>query len=184
MNENTVFSDLIIGVFGGLLAGVLLPWIGTLVRYALGRVLVFRKETNLAGIYDCKYYIPWKAEGDNIIYERIFIFKTGKKYYGYLINNNEDTKYRRLQRPGLRLQGELFVQRYFIGWWSHPLPNDNAHGAFNIRIGLNGQHHEGQWSGESNTYDQILQGRWVWEKNRSIRYGMMKLIWHRLFGNS
>lgn len=182
--ENMAVADLVLGVICGLLAGIILPWLVTIIRYLFGQVIIFRKETNLTGVYDCEYHIPWKPESENIIYERIFIFKVGKKYYGYLINNNEDSKYRRLKRPGLRLQGELFVLRYFIGWWSHPLPDDNTHGAFNIRIDLNGKDHEGQWNGESNTYGCILEGRWVWKKNISVRYGVIKLIFNRIFGNS
>lgn len=182
MFTSPTITNLVIGIIAGVLAGILLPWLGMLMRYAFGRVLVFKKETNLTGVYDCEYLIPWKPEGDNLIFERIFIFQIGKKYYGYLINNNENEKFRSLTRPGLRLQGEFFVQRYFIGWWSHPLPDDNTFGAFNIKIDLGGKMHKGQWNGESNTHGRILEGRWIWTKV-PVKYGMIKLIWHRLTGN-
>ena len=183
MGETNTITNLVIGIFAGVFAGILLPWLSMFLRYVFGRVLVFRRITNLTGVYDCEYHIPWKPKGDNIIYERIFIFRTGKKYYGFLINNTDDERYRNLPKPGLRLQGELFVERYFIGWWSHPLPDDNTYGAFNLRIDLGGKLHEGQWNGESSTYNRILEGRWVWKKNTQAKYGIMKLMWHLMLGN-
>lgn len=182
MEEPSIASNLLIGIVASFLAGILLPSIVNILRYALGKMLGSKKQTDVSGVYDCEYHIHWKPEGSNIIYERIFVFRIGKKFYGYLINNPDDTKYRKLPRPGRRLQGELFVERYFIGWWSHPLPDDNTYGAFNIRIDLGGQMHEGQWNGESNTYNRILEGRWIWWKNPTVKYGMIKLLYQRLFG--
>jgi hypothetical protein len=184
MVEGTMIGALVLGVIASFLAGILLPSIINFFRYTFGRVLVIRKETDITGVYDCEYHIHWKPEGQNIIYERIYIFRIGNKFYGYVINNSEDQRFRCLPKPGLRVKGELFIQRYFIGWWSHPLPDDNTYGAFNLRIDIGGKCHEGQWNGESDTYNRILEGRWVWKKNRTVKYGMLKLLTQRIFGAS
>gem|GEM_PF-5317996 len=63
------------------------------------------------------------------------------------------------------------------------MPDDNTYGAFNIRIDLGGKLHEGQWNGESSTYNRILEGRWIWRKNTKLKYGMFRLIFHMLLGS-
>ena len=180
--EESIVSTLTIGIMGSFIAGILLPSIIKSFHYTLGRLLGSRKSTDVSGVYDCEYHIPWKPEGSNIILERIFIFRIGKRFYGYLINNPSDDMFRRLPKPGKRLEGELFVQRYFIGWWSHPMPDDNTYGAFNIRLDPGGKKHEGQWNGESSTYNRVLEGRWIFKKNSDVKYGMAKLIFQRLMG--
>jgi len=180
--EDNIFSTLTVGIIASFIAGILLPTLIKGVHYSLGRLLGARKPTNISGVYDCEYHIPWKPEGSNIIYERILILKVGRKFYGYLINNLGDERYRRLSRPGKRLEGELFFEQYFIGSWSHPLPEDNTAGAFNMKIDLSGKTHNGQWNGESSTYKRILEGRWIWRKNSQVRYGVRMLIKEMYFG--
>jgi hypothetical protein len=180
MEENT-FSTLTIGIAGSFIAGILLPTLIKAIYYFLGRILGARKPTDISGVYDCEYHIPWKPEGSNIIFERILILKIGRKFYGYLINNPDDSQYRRLENPGRRLVGELFVEQFFIGSWSHPLPDDRTAGAFNMKIDLSGRVHTGQWNGESSTYKRILEGRWIWRKNTSVRYGAIRLVKEMIF---
>ncbi|WP_319765311.1 hypothetical protein [Maridesulfovibrio sp.] len=174
-------SEFFVGILGGIIAGLLVPWLVIMFRYMSGLVLIFRKEANIAGVYDCEYYIPWKPDGENVIYERIVLFKLGKHYYGFLINNSDDPRYRKLEKPGLRLKGEVFIYRNFIGWWIHPYTGDNTHGAFNIEIDVGGKVHQGKWNGESTTYNKILEGRWIW-KRTGVHYSVFKLIKNRFFG--
>lgn len=174
--------NIVLGVIASVIAGIMLPTTIRAFEYFVSKLFGRAKHAGLGGTYDCEYHVHWKPEGENVIFERIFIFRFGRKYYGYIINNLSDSRYRKLDKPGLRLQGELFVDRYLIGWWSHPLPGDNSRGAFNIKIDLSGQVHEGQWNGESSTYRRILEGRWIWRKQPSVRYGLSRLVVELILG--
>ena len=177
-SSSAIILGIVSSVIAALIVGLLKLSNNIFFQYFINRMLWIKRCTDLTGVYDCEYYIHWKPEGQNIIFERIFLFRAfGDRYYGYLINNPENDRYRKLPNPGLRLQGELFMNRYLIGWWKHPLPDDNTCGAFNICINLDGgQSHEGQWNGESSTYHRIKEGRWVWKKNSNAHYGVCKLL--------
>ncbi|MDL2328335.1 hypothetical protein LJC71_01085 [Desulfosarcina sp. OttesenSCG-928-A07] len=180
--DGEIATSLIVGAIGSFVAGLLLPVIITLCRGIIGKILVIRKPVSINGVYDCKYYIPWKPYGQHVIYERIFIFQFGKKCYGYIINNTKDDSFRKLERPGIRLVGNIFLERYFIGWWSHPMPDDHTYGSFNMQIDPGGQKLEGFWTGESGAYHRVLGGGWVWEK-QNIWYTIFHLIYFKIRGN-
>jgi hypothetical protein len=184
MDRDSATLNILLGVIASYIAGITSPWFVSALRYALSRVFGEAKATDITGVYDCEYKVPWKKEGENIILERIFVYKFGKKYRGYIINNRDDNNFRRVSKPTLRLEGELFVDHYLIGWWVHPLPNDNTRGAFNMKINIDGKQHVGQWNGESSTYQKILEGRWIWKRVLNYNYGISKMISQRLFGDS
>lgn len=178
-NEYTI--ALIIGFSGSFLAGIFASGIGKTIKFLFGRAFQFKKHT-LPGIYDCEYHIPWKPEGDNVVYERIIIFRVGIHYYGFLINNPDSEKYWSLERPGFRLKGEI-LEHYFIGSWADPRPQRCSVGSFNMKIDLEGNH-EGQWNGESKSYNKILEGRWIWKKKTESTFGNISFALRWVFGNN
>lgn len=182
MEIDGVTLNITLSVIASYIVVITTPWFINAYRYIVSSILGKPKSTDLTGIYDCEYYISWKPEGENIIFERIFIFKLGKYYRGYIINKEADPKFRRIVKPALRLEGELFSEQFLIGYWVHPLPDDNTRGGFNMKVDLSGQRHAGQWNGESSTYNKILEGRWVWKKVPDFQYSVITLLKQRLLG--
>jgi hypothetical protein len=182
MDANALVLNIFLGVIASYIAAATIKWSITWSRYIVSIVLGKTKSTDLTGVYDCEYHISWKPENENIIFERIFLFKFGKNYRGYIIGNSSDSRFRKIEKPALRLEGQLFSEQFLIGWWVHPLPDDNTRGGFNMKIDLSGKRHVGQWNGESSTYNKILEGRWVWKKVPGLRYSVVKLLWQRLKG--
>lgn len=180
--DNEIMRTIFVGIVGSV-AGYFLPILFKMGRTVIRKFILLKKPVRLNGIYDCKYYIPWKPYGRHVICERIFVFQFGKKWYGFIINKPKDDTFRKLKRPGFRLVGEIFLERYFIGWWNHPMSDDHTYGSFNIQIDPNGQKLEGYWTGESGMYHKILGGAWIWEK-QDIRYTILHLIYFRILGNN
>jgi hypothetical protein len=180
MDTSSALQNIILGAIASYIVVITTPWFINSFRYIISLALGKPKSSDLTGVYDCEYYIHWKPEGENVIFERVFIFKFGKHYRGFIINNDSKPNYRKVAKPALRLQGELFSERFLIGWWVDPTEGDNTRGGFNMKIDLAGRQHIGQWSGESTTYNKVLDGRWVWKKVPGFQYGLVTLLKQRL----
>ena len=176
---------LLTGVLIGVTVKTVASSLNFIFSWTFGRMFSFRKTTIFSGVYDCEYIIPWKPPEKDRRYERILLIHVGSSYLGYLINHPNpptDKEYRTIDKPVLRLKGELYEERYFIGEWVHPYERGRHHGAFNLMIDEDGERHCGEWNGKSSDFNKILSGRWVWTLADDQSYGIVKFLWERFFG--
>lgn len=115
----------------------------------------------------------WKAifvmgQGKNKVeYTEIILLK--KRFgtvYGYIVDDSMNYKQLQLvmkQKP-LRIKGFISDNRYFTGFWYHPIETYRYHGSFQLLIEPNFIKMSGQWIGYSESKQIINNGLWIWEK--------------------
>ena len=67
------------------------------------------------------------------------------------------------QKP-LRVKGTLTDNRFFTGYWYHPIESYRFHGSFQLLIDGSMMKMTGQWIGYSTSGKEIDNGTWIWEK--------------------
>lgn len=79
------------------------------------------------------------------------------------ISNYEKIKPYASKKP-LRVRGELVDNRYFTGYWFHPIERNRCHGAFQLLVNIKGNTLTGTWIGFSESQNKVNSGDWVWER--------------------
>lgn len=69
-----------------------------------------------------------------------------------------------MENKPLRVKGSLADNRFFTGFWYHPIENYRFHGSYQMLIDGNMKQMDGQWIGYSESGKIIDHGRWSWEK--------------------
>ena len=177
---------LLIGILGSLIAVPLWRIIQAIFATLFSKVLILQNAPSRAGVYDCDYYIPWKP-GKPPIRERIYLTRLGtlssNSYRGFVINHfSEEFRSPKKGKPQLRVVGEFYNERSFVGYWHHPLENRREVGSFNLEDARQDGCLRGEWSGKSGTYNRVLSGSWVWTRVENEKYGLLDLYKERYLG--
>ena len=69
-----------------------------------------------------------------------------------------------MQQEPLRLKGNLVDNRFFTGYWYHPIESYRFHGSYQMLLVGNMKEMEGQWIGYSESGGTIDCGKWKWIK--------------------
>lgn len=123
------------------------------------------KPSNIAGLWKATFIMGY---GKNKVEytEIILVKKRFSTIYGYIANDSRN--YARLQyvmgKNPIRLKGFLADNRYFTGFWYHPIETYRYYGSFQLLIEPNFVKMKGQWIGYSESKKIINNGLWIWEK--------------------
>ncbi len=123
------------------------------------------KPSNIAGLWKATFIMGY---GKNKVEytEIILVKKRFSTIYGYIANDSRN--YARLQyvmdKNPIRLKGFLSDNRYFTGFWYHPIETYRYHGSFQLLVEPNFIKMKGQWIGYSESKQIINNGLWIWEK--------------------
>jgi hypothetical protein len=69
-----------------------------------------------------------------------------------------------MEKKPLRVKGSLADNRFFTGFWYHPIENCRFHGSYQLLIDRHLTHMEGLWIGYSESGKVIDCGKWIWNK--------------------
>lgn len=120
------------------------------------------KDVDLSGKWVATFYLNEK----NAYQEIIIIKHRVGLVYGHI--EPDDRNYNSLKsvmdKKPLRIRGNINDNRYFTGFWYHPLVTRRYHGSYQMLIYPNSVHMEGKWIGFSETSQTIDYGKWVWDK--------------------
>ena len=86
--------------------------------------------------------------------------------YGNIVNDNRNYKklYSVMEKKPIRLKGFISDNRYFTGFWYHPIETYRFHGSFQLIIDGSFSNMQGPWIGYSESNQKISNGTWIWEK--------------------
>lgn len=128
------------------------------------RLGIFR-VSNITGLWQTTFVMGYGKDKKEY-QEIIFIKKRFGTIYGYIVNderNYERLKSVMVQQP-LRLKGFLSDNRYFTGFWYHPIETYRYHGSFQLLLEANFTKMSGQWIGYSESKNRINNGLWIWKR--------------------
>ncbi|WP_305133701.1 hypothetical protein [uncultured Clostridium sp.] len=157
-----------ITILGMFISSVVSVILSDKIIFALDRLFIrlrISKSSNITGLWKATFIMGYgktKKEFEEII----FLKKKFGTIYGYIADDTRN--YERLQtvmnKEPLRLKGFLSDNRYFTGFWYHPIETYRYHGSFQLLIKPNFIKMEGQWIGYSESKQIINNGAWIWEK--------------------
>jgi len=122
-------------------------------------------NSGISGIWVAKFYYK-DANGVNPFTEIIELKESFGIVFGRIIPDNsnyEKIKPYTAKKP-LRVRGELVDNRYFTGYWFHPIERNRCHGAFQLLVNIKGNKLTGTWIGFSESQNRVNSGDWVWER--------------------
>lgn len=119
------------------------------------------KDVDLSGRWQAIFYVGKEQKYTEIIELR---YRVGL-LIGKIVNDdrNYDLLKNKIKNP-LRVKGCVNDNRYFTGFWYHPIETYRNHGSYQMLIYPNAEKMEGQWIGFSETSHIISHGKWVWLK--------------------
>lgn len=120
------------------------------------------KDINLSGTWIATFYMNNKKAYQEVIKLH---HKVGL-VFGYI--EPDSRNYEKLQqvmyKKPMRIKGSINDNRYFTGFWYHPIEQYRHHGSYQLLIHSTAIKMEGQWIGFSETSKIISHGKWEWEK--------------------
>lgn len=139
-----LFTDQIKGLFSGLFIKI-----------------GFSKGVNLNGIWKCSFVYNGKT-----YVEIVKIKQIGNRATGRIEPDSEnyDALKKVMYNKPLRLTGIITGERYFTGYWYHPIETYRYHGAFQLIVRPDDRNAEGIWVGFSRTANRIESGKWILDK--------------------
>ena len=78
--------------------------------------------------------------------------------------DNYDKLKKHMDNKPLRVKGSVADNRFFTGFWYHPIESYRFHGSYQLLIDGSLRHMDGQWIGYSESGKIIDYGKWTWEK--------------------
>ena len=123
------------------------------------------KSSDLSGTWKATFVIGSGSKKEE--YTEIIVLKNR---LGTIYGNIADDKrnYNRIhevmKRKPIRVKGVVSDNRYFTGFWYHPIETSRYHGSYQLIINGAFKYMSGQWIGYSETQQKIVNGIWKWEK--------------------
>lgn len=121
----------------------------------------FLKDVDLTGKWEATFSCGGKE------YTELIELKTKLgSVTGYIIDG--DKNYEAIRKVAkespIRLKGTINDNRYFTGFWYHPVETSRFHGAFQLLISHDSNYITGQWIGFSQSTVTIENGNWTFSK--------------------
>lgn len=116
---------------------------------------------NISGVWEAHFEIE-KTEYIEIIRLKNRLGIIWGRIEPHELNYSELQSYMN-QKP-LRIKGSLTDNRFFTGYWYHPIENYRFHGSFQLSIEGSMKKMNGQWIGYSISEKEIINGKWTWKK--------------------
>lgn len=157
-----------ITVLGMIISSVISVILSDKIILALDRLFIrlgISKCSNITGLWKATF-VMGRGKNKEEFEEIILLKKRFGTIYGYIANDTRN--YKRLHsfmdKNPLRLKGFLSDNRYFTGFWYHPIETFRYHGSFQLLLEPNFIKMIGQWIGYSESKQAINNGTWTWEK--------------------
>lgn len=138
------------------------------ILFALDRLFVrlgISRYSNIAGLWKATF-VMGHGKNKEEFEEIILLKKRFGRIYGFIADDPRN--HQRLQslkgKKPLRLIGYLSDNRYFTGFWYHPIETYRFHGSFQLLLEPNFIKMNGQWIGYSESKQIIDNGLWLMEK--------------------
>lgn len=157
-----------ITILGMIISSVISVILSDKIIFALDRLFIrlgISKSSNITGLWKATFIMGY-GKNKKEFEEIILLKRRFGTIYGYIISDTRN--YKRLQsvmdKNPLRIKGFLSDNRYFTGFWYHPIETYRYHGSFQLIIEPNFIKMNGQWIGYSESKQIINNGAWIWEK--------------------
>ncbi len=135
--------------------------------FAAASKLSLRQSDGLDGLWLATFYFPNPESGGEIEYVEVVELQ---EQFGLVTGrivpdprNHTLIKGVEARRP-VRLRGQLKDNNYLTGIWLHPRRRAHYHGSFQLIVYPSGDEMDGQWIGFSRSKNQVLSGRWHWQR--------------------
>lgn len=157
-----------ITILGMVISSIISVILSDKIIFALDRLFIrleISKSSKISGLWKATFVMGY-GKNKKTFEEIILLKKRFGTIYGYIADDQRN--YERLQsvmsKKPLRLKGFLSDNRYFTGFWYHPIEISRYHGSFQLLLEPNSIKMDGQWIGYSESKQVINNGLWVWEK--------------------
>lgn len=157
-----------ITILGMLISSVVSVILSDKIIFSIHRIFVrlgVSRNSDITGVWKATFVIG-TGKNKSEYTEIIFLKNILGTIYGRI---KEDSRnYENLQsvmaKKPLRVKGFLSDNRYFTGFWYHPIETYRFHGSYQLIIDGSFNHMRGQWIGYSESNLKITSGEWNWEK--------------------
>ena len=157
-----------ITILGIVISSIVSVILSDKIMFGLDRLFIklgMLKISDITGLWKATF-IMGNGKNKAEYTEIILLKKRFGTIYGYIANDSRN--YERLQsvmgKMPVRLKGFLADNRYFTGFWYHPIETYRYHGSFQLLVEPNFVKMKGQWIGYSESKQVINSGLWTWEK--------------------
>lgn len=155
-------------IIGCIISSVISVLLSDKIITSITKVLVklgLSKKADISGIWKATFEIGKRSKK----IEYIEIIKLNNRLgivWGHVHphKDNYTVLQKYMGKKPLRVKGSLVDNRFFTGYWYHPIENYRFHGSYQLLIDGDLRHMEGQWIGYSESGKIIDCGKWVWEK--------------------
>lgn len=155
-------------ILGMIISAVVSVILSDKIIFGLHRIFVklgVSRNSDVTGLWKATFSMETGKTKDEYV-EIIFLKNRFGTIYGNIANDSRN--YPRLHtvmsKNPIRLKGFLADNRYFTGFWYHPIETYRYHGSFQMIIDGSFSHMQGQWIGYSDSNQKITNGMWIWEK--------------------
>jgi len=157
-----------ITILGMIISSIVSVILSDKIIFGIDRLFVrlgISKYSHITGLWKATFVMGY-GKNKTEYTEIILLKKRFGTIYGYIANDSRN--YTRLQsvmkQEPLRIKGFISDNRYFTGFWYHPIETYRYHGSFQLLIESNFIKMNGQWIGYSEHKQEIDNGLWIWEK--------------------
>ena len=151
-----------ITILGIIISSIISVILSDKIIFAFDRLFIrlgISKTSNIAGLWKATFAMGY-GKNKKVFIEIILLKKRFGTIYGYIANDTRN--YKTLQsvmnKTPLRLKGFLSDNRYFTGFWYHPIETYRYHGSFQLLLEPNFIKMNGQWIGYSESKQIINNG--------------------------
>ncbi len=123
------------------------------------------KKSDISGLWKATFIIG--TGKSKVEYIEIVLLKSRfGTIYGNIANDNRNYPklHAIMKRNPIRIKGFLSDNRFFTGFWYHPIETYRFHGSYQLIIDGEFKQMRGQWIGYSESNHKIANGTWIWEK--------------------
>ena len=155
-------------ILGMIISAVVSVILSDKIIFGLHRIFVrlgVSRSSDVTGLWKATFSMGTGKTKEEYV-EIIFLKNRFGTIYGNIADDSRN--YLKLHsvmaRNPIRLKGFLEDNRYFTGFWYHPIETYRYHGSFQMIIDGDFSHMQGQWIGYSESNHKITNGMWIWEK--------------------
>lgn len=155
-------------IIGCIISSIISVMLSDVILTGFTKVLIklgLSKKADVSGIWKATFVV---GKGTKKV-EYIEVVKLRPRLgmiLGYIYPHEEN--YSELQnymnKKPLRVKGSITDNRFFTGYWYHPIEHYRFHGSFQLLLNGNLKKMDGQWIGYSESGKLIDSGKWLWEK--------------------
>ena len=155
-------------ILGMIISSVISVILSDKIIFGIHRIFVrfgISRNSDMTGLWKATF-TTGKGNAKKEYVEIIFLKKRFGTIYGNIADDtrNYPKLHSVMKRNPIRIKGFLADNRYFTGFWYHPIETYRFHGSFQMIIDGGFSNMYGQWIGYSESEQKIANGSWKWEK--------------------